>query len=1612
MARLFSSGFELQSATTGIEWQTVTGSPSISTTTKRGGSAALRCNPTAATAYVSQTFQADTINTIYRRFAVYIGTLPSATTAIWQYLDSGIGVGFSLRMTSTGALQPFNESGLGTAIATSSALSTGAWHVIQIKIVDDATTAAVMEVYIDNVLLGTYTGLTGINGGGRDRIGFITSGTGDLYFDDYAVNNTTGTSETGYPAWDAQIAHMRPNAAGANNAWATAVGGTAGAANNYTRVNEVTPDDATSYNETSTGSLQDEFKLDTSSVPSGSTIKLVAIGHRGGSNATTGTHSYNLTIRSAAAGTQLSTGAAITMSVNGWTTHAKASPFIYQLHAYTDPTTAAAWTLTGTNSLANAQIGYKTAASAGLVRVTNIWALVEYVPGTTPTGAATISGDSTITAAGNYARRGAATISGDATQTAAGAPTVDAFIDPFTGTSLTGRWSGSYGNYAVSGGVLTLTSNTGAALYNGIISTNLYRLTGASIYAKLGTISSFGQASSEFYPILLTYNRDTQNEMFWYIESTSNGNHIVAYKRVGGTQTNLRGDVLFDPAVHKAFRIRESAGTIYFDWSTDCVSWTNYTSFATPGTWNLDLMEVQTLMGNYAVEATQYTMTIEGFNTNQNTQTGAATISGDSTITAAGEVIKTTLFTDNFNDNSLDLSIWDNSLIAGAGSETGGRYVLTLPANTVGYYTLQSKFRYNLIGQAMSAQIASISAMQSYGESVIFVGNDDNNKVWFSIGNNFMQAWKRVGGTAASIGTGVTFNPATMRFFRIREASGTTYFEYAYDYAGSWTQLASIANPIDMTRVMMALQVGAWDVLSPGHVTSFDNVNMAPPSQNGAFLQSGDSSLTVAGVRVKLGASTISGDATITAAGARKFIGAASVSGDSAVTAGGSKIVGGTATLSGDSTLTAAALYARVGAAALQGGSVLTVAGQRTAATGATLVGGGSILTVSAVVSWFDDGEFSGDSTLTVTAKRTAVTDATLSGDSRLTVAGVVIQAAQPRLVGDSTMTIDDAGIVIKYSDLEKQVMYKVYSQANVLLNTWNPRQDVISAPSLKEQINAAGSEVVITLARPADSYGEGSDIAHENRIELWVADKDAPNGVCMFTGRITKYKPNYNNETVDVTLLGYGSHMSLFIIEGAGTPATTTVAYNSYDPSDIARSLVDKLTAAGGKVTYIPRTFQTITNLFIDPTVTINDSASTGGWSTVGGVSGEGRTLDTTQFQESAQSAKFTNAATAVGGFFSKYFQTISGLVVGHTYNLSMYLYSPTARTIGFSVDTTVATTQNNSVTSTWTRFSMTFVATATSHVIQLNSTTGASATWNVDAMQLTDGATLYPFFSGASTSTTTDTYAWTGTANASTSTDVKLISDGSIRQSNTVVSYTFNANTFKEGIDKVLELMPQGWYYWIDQSTYPATLYFDQRGDVPNHTFNIGTHITSLDIEKSVETIVNRIYFVGGDLGGGVLLYKRYDNLASQATYGIRAVKISDGRVTQETTADIIANRSMIGNPQILVNLGIGDNGIERRLGYDIESVKLGQMVKIGNTGQSSSSKYDLAIFDTSPYDYDGANIGTIQFQVTEKDYTLEQLTMSLSTTPPDVTKRIADIKRNVDDVTYADTPATPTV
>ena len=385
-ARLWSSGCELQSfgdtETNGDELEWVAGGAqigalSVSTSVFHSGLASCRINTTGGNyeyAYHDLTSAAGN-GPYYARVYVYFGSAPASTNQFWTPGSTGddegaIGIGSDMK------LRLYTDDMTTVRATASSALSTGTWYRIEWYYeVGGSSEVRVdgVQVLLDAAQDGDgFTSFTlcscGINFGGLN---------GDFYFDDYAVNDTTGGSQNSWPG-AGNIVHMQPDSAGDNNNCS---------AGGYDHVDEVVPDDVTTICTLATDGGGDTLDVNTelssgAGIDTYDTVSLVQVGVREAA-ASAASEGWNLRLKSASGGS-VTSGTATTHNDTGYKSNGDATPRNYKLTSYTDPTTGIAWTPTGTNSLDNMQIGITTTDGAPNVLVSTLWALVEYVDGSPP----------------------------------------------------------------------------------------------------------------------------------------------------------------------------------------------------------------------------------------------------------------------------------------------------------------------------------------------------------------------------------------------------------------------------------------------------------------------------------------------------------------------------------------------------------------------------------------------------------------------------------------------------------------------------------------------------------------------------------------------------------------------------------------------------------------------------------------------------------------------------------------------------------------------------------------------------------------------------------------------------------------------------------------------------------------------------------------------------------------------------------------------------------------------------------------------------------------------------------------------------------------------------
>lgn len=378
MARLYQTGFELNSVTSGVELRETANSPTISSTTMRTGSYALQISSLSSGASkYGRLHHGSTGAPVYIRFYFYYTAAPSADNTIFR--NATISPYIAIKISSTGTLKLFDEDGqIGSA---SSALSTSTWYRIEVEYnVSGAGGTHTAKARIDGTEFAAATNRTT---GGSDSIllgGNLLSEaqtTGAWFFDDVAINDNTGSYQNSYPG-EGKIVHLKPNANGTTNSWTIG----AGSGSNYEQVDEVTPDEATTYLRSLTTNAVDEYAIEAFPGNSYDTINCIAVGFRATRSAGTNSSGMKVRIRS---GSSVETAATEELATNGsFRTNdldsTNAGP--YSLVSYVSPATSTAWTPTEVDS---AEIGAIIVTSGDrYVHLGTIWASVDYATGTPP----------------------------------------------------------------------------------------------------------------------------------------------------------------------------------------------------------------------------------------------------------------------------------------------------------------------------------------------------------------------------------------------------------------------------------------------------------------------------------------------------------------------------------------------------------------------------------------------------------------------------------------------------------------------------------------------------------------------------------------------------------------------------------------------------------------------------------------------------------------------------------------------------------------------------------------------------------------------------------------------------------------------------------------------------------------------------------------------------------------------------------------------------------------------------------------------------------------------------------------------------------------------------
>ncbi len=616
MARLFTSGWEVASDTNGHEWANIVDIATRSTTVVRSGAASgfvTDLLTSTEQGWANQFSSSLVSGPLYLRVYFRLGTTPSADNTIVAFIAGANPTATStndaqIRLSSTGTLKLFaNNSQVGSA---SSALSTGVWYRIELEV--DNTPAAgskVIKGYLDGTqFAGTTTSsdvggtINGLAVGAN--LNAETQTAGEWWFDDCAVNDATGSEQNGLPG-DGKVIALRPNAAGDSNGFNN-TSNAAGSSNNYQLVDENPPNDATDMVQHNTNNTLDLYNFAASGIGASDTVNVVHVHLRRRNNTADAATAVSPVVVKTSGGTQ-ATGVAVVPNSTTWRTGSTTSGSIIlpNYTGYTDPD-GAAWSQATLDTL---QTGPKiTTGGTNRVQVSAVWVTVDYTPVTSSDATATpgvvaaaatipapsLSVGATVTAAVVAAAAsvpaaavaagstvGAAAVAAAAsvpspTVSATGAP-IGTLVDDFDDNSIdTARWPANYGGVAETGGQFVIDCDTGQ--WSGLRSGAAYTLAGSQMSVRAYPAAA-NTASVAYLSVLVTTTTPGTDAGF-NIDTASNG--IAFLDRVGFSD----GGAVFDtysPTDHAWLRLREDAGTLYWETSPDGQTWTVRRTGTTPG---------------------------------------------------------------------------------------------------------------------------------------------------------------------------------------------------------------------------------------------------------------------------------------------------------------------------------------------------------------------------------------------------------------------------------------------------------------------------------------------------------------------------------------------------------------------------------------------------------------------------------------------------------------------------------------------------------------------------------------------------------------------------------------------------------------------------------------------------------------------------------------------------------------------------------------------------------------------------------------------------------------------------------------------------------------------
>lgn len=356
-------------------------------------------------------------------------------------------------------------------------------------------------------------------------------------------------------------------------------------------------------------------------------------------------------------------------------------------------------------------------------------------------------------------------------------------------------------------------------------------------------------------------------------------------------------------------------------------------------------------------------------------------------------------FTDNFSTLA---SSWSTYGTSGNVTSTSGQLQVVGSTTFSGRVTNVPR---TLVGS--SAVVESVQQLNSGAGGTYTYFNlyrDSSNKLQFDVrGAGLLTARRTIAGTETQLAS-TTYNNTTHRWRRIREDSGTIYWDYSAD-GQTWTNFTSATVASTFAVTSMIAELGCGFTGTETGTAIWDNFNLAPAgtTYQGAVTLDIGSGLSSDGIRSTSGAISLSSSATLSTSAEQTHQAATTLTTTASLSAGAALEAQGATSLTATPALAVNGVRITSGAAALTSTPSLS-------ATGAVSVPGAANLAASVSLSTFAALPSGGvvlahTSLLSVSGVRTTTGLTTLPIVGALSVSGVRLTTGAVVLPANSALS-------------------------------------------------------------------------------------------------------------------------------------------------------------------------------------------------------------------------------------------------------------------------------------------------------------------------------------------------------------------------------------------------------------------------------------------------------------------------------------------------------------------------------------------------------------------------------------------------------------------------------